>query len=432
MMEAAAQSGSTHIAFRDWTGDRAIATVGTNAGAIALPFQEWRRFKEAFAPELIDQAATETSGKINHLVDPFGGSGTTALAGQFLGVRPTTIEVNPYLADLIEAKIAPIDVDAAAVAFGRVVERVGQSEAMTIPKFRGAPPTFVEPGVDGRFIFWQDVARRLVAYRDAIALEPDEAVKRLFKVLLASATVPASNIVVSGKGRRYRRGWQTRRPSPDVIDAWFRDGVLRALYDLRRFSDRKCRDYRLLRGDARQRVGEIDDLDLAVFSPPYPNSFDYTDVYNVELWTLGYLDSAQKNTTLRKQTLRSHVQIYRDMSFHGISSTTLQRTMQELEAASEKLWNRHIPAMIGAYTADMAIILKGLAEKLRANGRIYMVVGDSRYANIDVPIAAILAEISPGLGLEPLRVEPCRSMRASPQQGGRPELAESLVVLERR
>lgn len=431
-MEIAEHIQSPHVAFRDWTGNRPIATIGTNAGAIALPFQEWRRFKEAFAPELIDQAATETSGCINHIVDPFGGSGTTALAGQFLGVRPTTIEVNPYLADLIEAKIAPVDVDAAAVAFGRVVERAGQSEATTVPKFRGAPATFVEPGVEGRFIFWRDVARRLIAYRDAINLEHDAAIRRLFTVILASATVPASNIVVSGKGRRYRRGWQTRRSSPEVIDSWFRDGVLRALYDLRRFSDRKCRDYRLLRGDARQLVGEIEPLDLAVFSPPYPNSFDYTDVYNVELWTLGYLDSPAKNTELRKQTLRSHVQIYRDMSSNGVCSPLLLRTMQDLEAASANLWNRHIPAMIGAYTADMAIVLKGLADKLRSKGRIYMVVGDSRYANIDVPIAAILAEVSPGLGLEPLRVEPCRSMRASPQQGGRAELAESLVVLERR
>lgn len=431
-MEAVEQLQTAHLGFRDWTGNRAITTIGTNSGSVALPFQEWRRFKEAFAPELIDQAACETPGAIRHLADPFGGSGTTALAGQFLGVRPTTIEVNPYLADLIEAKISPIDVDAAAIAFGRVVEQVGRSEEMTVPKFRGAPKTFVEPGVDGRFIFWRDVARRLVAYRDAINLERDAAIQRLFKVILASATVPASNIIVSGKGRRYRRGWESRRPSPEVIDSWFRDGVLRALYDLRRFSDRRCRDYRLLRGDARQLVGKIEALDLAVFSPPYPNSFDYTDVYNVELWTLGYLDSAEKNKALRNQTLRSHVQIYRDMSSFGVCSPTLMRTIDELQAANAKLWNRHIPAMIGAYTADMMIVLKGLAERMRAQGRVYMVVGDSRYANIDVPIATILAEVSPGLGLEPLRVEPCRSMRASPQQGGRPELAESLVVLERR
>ena len=78
---------------------------------------------------------------------------------------------------------------------------------------------------------------------------------------------------------------------------------------------------------------------------------------------------------------------------------------------------------------DDILAREAVQGKLQKPG---LFVGDSRYANIDVPIAAILAEVSPGLGLEPRRVEPCRSMRASPQQGGRPELAESLVVLERR
>lgn len=432
ILEAAQQITSPHVAFRDWTGDRAITNVGSNAGAAALPFQEWRRFKEAFAPELIEHAAIETPGAIRHIADPFGGSGTTALAAQFLGISPTTIEVNPYLADLIEAKIAPLDVDAAAAAFGRVVERVAHSESLVLPKLPGAPETFIEPGVNGRFIFWHEVARRMLAYRQAIEDESDPAIQRLFRVILASAAVAASNIVVSGKGRRYRRGWQTRHANPETIDSWFRSGVLRALFDLRRFSDRKCRTYTLLRGDARELVAQLEPIDLAIFSPPYPNSFDYTDVYNVELWTMGYLDSAAKNTKLRNQTLRSHVQIYRDMSCDGLASPLLRETMHKLDEASARLWNRHIPAMIGAYAADMAIVLKGLAAKLRSNGRIYMVVGDSRYANIDVPIAAILAEISPSVGLAPIRVEACRSMRASPQQGGRHELAETLIVLERR
>jgi len=37
-----------------------------------------------------------------------------------------------------------------------------------------------------------------------------------------------------------------------------------------------------------------DPVDAAIFSPPYPNSFDYTDVYNLELWVLGYLDDASE------------------------------------------------------------------------------------------------------------------------------------------
>ena len=156
-----AEVDGAHVRFRDWTGNRSISTIGTNAGSPALPFQRWRRFKEAFAPEIVERALRETSGAVHHIADPFGGSGTTALAAQFLGIRPTTIEVNPFLADLIEAKIATLDFDAATTAFGRVVERVARGCAPGRPLFPGAPPTFVEPGRDGRYIFSRAVAGRI-------------------------------------------------------------------------------------------------------------------------------------------------------------------------------------------------------------------------------------------------------------------------------
>lgn len=426
------QTVAGHVRFKDWTREREIVTIGTNAGSVALPFQDWRHFKEAFAPELVELAVSETDGRVARIVDPFGGSGTTALAAQFLGIDPTTIEVNPYLADLIEAKIATIDLDAAAAAFGRVVERAAAIGAPSGVVFPGAPATFVEPGVNGRYLFSREVAGRIAAYRVAIGEQPSSDIRRLFTVVLASATVPASNVVVSGKGRRYRRGWQSRLIDPATIDDWFRDGVLQALYDLRLYGDRACTDYTLLRGDARERVNELPDHDLAVFSPPYPNSFDYTDVYNVELWTMGYLDGKAANLALRNSTLRSHVQIHRDMAATGVRSALLSETVRKLENVSGHLWNKNIPAMVAAYTADMALILRGISARMRMGGRTYMVVGDSRYSGVDVPVAAILAELSPELGFRVVRVEPCRSMRASPQQGGRAELAESLVVLERR
>ena len=248
--------------------------MGTNVGAAVLPFQTWRRFKEAFAPELVERALRETAGAVRHIVDPFGGSGTTALAAQFLGVKPTTVEVNPFLADLIEAKIAPIDFDIAAEVFGWIVDRVARGNEPRKPVFQGAPATFVEPGQNGRYIFSRAVARRLLAYRAVIDEVRDTACNRLFRVVLASTAIPASNVVVSGKGRRYRRGWQDRVIEPEIIDELFRAGVLQALYDLRLFAARRCLKYRVLRGDARVLIDEVGPHDLAVFSPPYPNSFD--------------------------------------------------------------------------------------------------------------------------------------------------------------
>ena len=424
------EAGGSYVRFGDWTGDRSVAALGTNAGTPPLPFQRWRRFKEAFAPEIVERALSETEGPVHHISDPFGGSGTTALAAQFLGIKPTIIEVNPFLADLIEAKISTLDFDVATAAFGHVIERVARGGAPPRPLFPGAPSTFVEPGHRGRYIFSRAVARRILAYRAAIELVQDEACRRLFRVVLASAAIPASNVVVSGKGRRYRQGWHRRVPDPDVVDRCFRTGVLQAFHDLRRFAARRCLDYTLLRGDARTLAADIGPHDLAVFSPPYPNSFDYTDVYNVELWAMGYLSNPQGNTRLRHSTLRSHVQLLRDFDGHEVCSPTLTTTIDALRQVRSQLWNRHIPEMIGAYAEDLAIVMDLLRRGLRSRGRAYIVAGDSRYAGIHVPVATILTEITLTLGYRLVALEPSRSMRSSPQQGGQHELRETLVVLE--
>ncbi len=366
--------------------------------------------------------------RLEGLADHFGGSGTSALAAQFLGIKPTTIEVNPFLADLIEAKIAPYNLERAGWWFGRVVDAAAQAPATPIA-FPGAPGTFVEPGVDGRFIFSTEVAQRLVAYRDAIDAVGDLVIRRLFKVILASVAIPVSNVVVSGKGRRYRRSGGGRRGDPRVVDRLFADGVLAAFFDLRRYESRRCRDYVVLRGDARIVTRSIEEIDLAVFSPPYPNSFDYTDVYNVELWVLGYLTDSASNRALREATLRSHVQIKRDMSAEASNSSTLNQSVENLHRVRSRLWNPYIPEMVAAYADDMRSVLRALRARLRPGGRVYMAVGDSRYAGVDVPVAKILVEEAPALGFEVVRAEPFRSMRASPQQGGRAELPETLIVL---
>jgi hypothetical protein len=426
-LEQVVATSFAHVDFKEWTGNRLLATIGTNAGSEPLPFQTWKSFKEAFAPELIERAFRET-GDVSRVVDPFGGSGTTALAAQFLGAHPTTIEVNPFLADLIEAKICQYDPDSLVKAYAQVVHAAKGRHVDPALLFASAPKTFVEPGVEGQYLFSASVAGRLSAYRSAIDEVQDQSVARLLRILLASSAVPVSNAVISGKGRRYRRNWESRQSGPNAVDELFEQTVLQAIFDIRRYTSRRCRDYTLLRGDSRQLVGEIGEQDLAIFSPPYPNSFDYTDVYNIELWAMGYLASSDDNRALRNATLRSHVQIYRDMSYRQPASRLLASTLDRLNDARPKLWNRNIPDMVGAYFDDMCVILNGLRGKLREGGRVYMVVGDSRYANIDVPVGAILAEGASALGYELISSEPFRSMRASPQQGGRPELAETLIT----
>lgn len=87
--------------------------------------------------------------------------------------------------------------------------------------------------------------------------------------------------------------------------------------------------------------------------------------------------------------------------------------------------------MVDGYFADMVGVMKSVASRLNPQGEAWAVVGDSLYAKIHIPVAEILAELAPVCGFEAVHVEAFRSMRASAQQGGKQELAESLVVFRK-
>lgn len=425
----------TVASFESWVSRRAPDHLSTNAGAPVIAFQGWRQFKEAFAPELVQGAITETAASLGRpvqaCIDPFGGSGTTALTCQFLGVFPTTIEVNPFLADLIAAKLSAYDFELLPTLLRRVTDsRVRKKFAHGT--FPGATRTFVEPGYNGRFIFPTEVAERLSTYLKRIDRISDAVSQRLFRVMLASTAISVSNVVVSGKGRRYRRNWEETVSSARDVDDVFLRNTLQAIYDLRRFRNRAESRAKLIQGDARLSISQSGQIDLAVFSPPYPNSFDYTDVYNVELWAGGYLRSAEDNRNLRLKTIRSHVQIARDFTTGCLQSKTLERTQKKLKTVQSTLWNHRILDMIGAYFGDMDTIFTELHKKLVIGGRVYAVFGDSRYAGIDIPVARIVVEMLNHGGYRVERCVPFRSMRASPQQGGMAELPETLIVATRQ
>ena len=421
-----------HLVFAEWTGNRDIQSLGTNAGARSLPFQGWRRFKEAFAPELIARAIHDSPGNVGRCVDPFAGSGTTGLACQFLGVHPVVAEVNPYLADLIEAKLDAypsaeiLDYDLATVIGGSV--KITSSDVHA--HFASAPATFVEPGVNGRWIFDERVAERIVALLDEIN-QVEEPARRLFRVLLGGILVEASNVVVSGKGRRYRANWKGRIVDPNLVTELFQASAQKAIDDIRRFAGRPVISYEIIRGDSRFGFSDVDPCQLAVFSPPYPNSADYTDIYNVELWTLGYLNGREDDSTLRSATLSSHVQGSRQFADAPSGSGTLQEVLGSLHSRRSSLWDHRIPSMVGAYFSDLLDVLAALARILSPDATAWIVVGDSRYAGVLIPVGTVLQELVEDHGWEVLSTEPFRSMRTSAQQGGDRMLTEQLLVLRK-
>lgn len=408
------------------------AIASSYVPSITLPFQRWFKFKEAFSPNLIVECLGLASGQIKSCIDPFGGCGTTALTSQFLGIKPILSEVNPFIADVAEAKLQPYTRDNLLEEYLEV-RRMVRSTPDQEYQLPGAPKTFCEPGIKGRYLYSLETFQQIIKYREAIKSISQPINARLLRVILGSTLVPLSNVLITGKGRKYRKNWQESQRTARDVDMHFERAILQALSDIERYSERATCDYSLHRGNCLDKVDEFDQADCAIFSPPYPNTFDYTDIYNVELWTLGYLQSSADNIALRNATLRSHVQ----SQFSGrpaalIATPLLSETIFKLDQVRGQLWNSNIPEMIQGYFADLGLLLSKLKSKLRSNASVFMIVGDSSYLDINISVGKILAEIAEELDYEVVEVRSLRKMRKSAQQGGEQSLDEWLVHVKTR
>lgn len=403
----------------------------TNQAAQGIAFQRWFHFKEAFSPSFVTTAIETLGFKPDHVIDPFGGSGTTGITCQLLGIDATTIEVNPFLADVIRAKTTPFEAETliqAARSFRHGLARTKPDMEV----LAHLPSTFIESEDKQRWIFSRSFGERLSQYLKCIRQISDPAVQRFFRIALGAVLVECSNVYVNGKGRRYRRRWEETQANGELLDFRFHDQFNTAFEDVHRFAARPSTHIDVVHGDSRLAMRRLErEADLIVFSPPYPNSFDYTDIYNVELWTLGYLSSAQDNARLRRSTLHSHVQIQRIAERPLNVSPTLQTAVQSLRKKQDELWDANIPEMVLGYFRDLERILEESLRLITTRGKVLMVVGDSRYAGILIDVPTVLVELARAIGFSKTQIYEVRKMRASAQQGGSHHLRECIVELAR-
>ena len=197
---------------------------------------------------------------------------------------------------------------------------------------------------------------------------------------------------------------------------------------------------RIFEGDVRKLEEKTNNLlkkykekvTFSIFSPPYMNCFDYTEVYKVELWFGGFIKEYEELKILRDKSLDSH------LNKSLIRKNNLNNKYVNFftsQVSNKNLWSKKIPFMIRGYFEDMAITLEGIYKLLKKGGVCVMVVGNSAYGDIAIPTDLILVNISKNIGFKESWVEVARKLGTSSQQYNkinRPSLLrESLVILRK-
>jgi len=400
-----------------------------------LPRHRWYFVKEGFSPKLVEQAiATDGVKKGELLLDPFSGSGTVPLAGALLGLRAHAFEVNPFLHFLSATKlhqVSPLHLKKASLDILRATEKPSPSPLEGYS-------TFTEGNRWGRWLFPTSVLRSFESGWLATA-NANRVYCDLLRLALIGAAMDCCNATRDGKCLRYLKDWENNVATASRFRGKLTARIEEIIEDISLAPiDKKLS--KVVIGDARRLVfsDSREKFRLCVTSPPYLNSFDYSDVYRPELFLGKFISSSESLMKVRLRTIRSHVQASWKKPISEDFGVLFSDCIHSIRERVESLWDARIPRMIQAYFEDMEVILRGVRQRAQENASVWLVVSTSAYAGVEVPVDLIIAEIGQRSGWFLREVGVLRYLRSSSQHVKHVEdiarksvpLRESVVILD--
>jgi DNA modification methylase len=397
------------------------------------PRHRWYFYKEAFSPHLVRHAIeAEELPRTAEVFDPFSGSGTTVLEAASLGRAAYGYEVNPFVAAVARAKLcraSPSEFrSAASVALnGAIRGRRSKLDGFS---------TFSERGGSAKWLFNAEVLRAFSGAWHSVRAKRGCQYAAL-RIALIGAAMDCSNARKDGKCLRYRSDWRHRKLGiGDFLESLGRRVAIMA-DDLDRAP--VTASALISVGDARVKIPHRP-FSLCVTSPPYLNSFDYTDVYRPELFLGEFVSNMAELAALRRRTVRSHVQVKWADPVSNDFGEAYMKAIDSVKDRAPKLWSSRIPMMIQAYFEDLAAVLSLLYRSAARGASAWFVVSTSAYAGVEIPVDEILAEVAERQGWTIRRLRFLRHLeRVANQQWGdllrgseRAQLRETIVILDKK
>ena len=257
--------------------------------------------------------------------------------------------------------------------------------------------------------------------------------KNILKLSLLSSIMKNSNAKKDGKCLRYKTNWQNLNYNKSTFIETFKKEYYLIQEDIKNVKIKINPEIYTI--DSRKGINEINKkFDLAITSPPYLNTFDYTDIYRPELLLGRFIKDSYSLYRLRINTVRSHIQAKWNLpNVNGIGCILLKDIYQRLNSKKEKLMDSKIPLMILAYFEDMKIVFQQLAMKANKNAHLWIVVANSAYANEEIPVDLILTDIAAKNGWKLQEIGVLREIRKRKTKYSPDitKLRESVIILEK-
>ncbi len=375
-----------------------------------LPILRLYRYKEAFAFDFVKEFINRFKLTNNDfLFEPFSGMGTSLFTAMQFNIPSLGIDKLP-IAKFI-AETLPLFLTVHPQEIQQIFNEIKSEVNHVKPSQIALDVKIMQKG------FADEILLKLQKWKTIIH-QLNQPYKNIFILLLLSILEDCSYTAKDGQFLRMNLDKEIIDPTillqQKVFEAEQDINILKSLLK------NKILSFPTLQlGDAR----DLSDIHFPktptaiITSPPYPNRYDYTRTYSLEL-CFNFVNNFEELKKLRFGVLRSHIES-KISAFEKPNHPVLKEVIDILNNDIKNLNNSRIPAMLTTYFIDMEKVIKEWSKILAPHGKIAMVVDNVRFAGEVVPVDLILSEIAENYGFITEKIIVTRYKGNSSQQMGK-------------
>jgi DNA modification methylase len=321
------------------------------------------------------------------VLDPFMGSGTTALESRLVGHHVVGLEVDPY-ARMIASASAYVYKNSEIKRLDRFVSEL----TYQIKKIRFSQK-FVPDLENIEYWFPEENIKMLARIRRLIDEEFPRWTKE--KLLILSAFGDIIRAASYAERQSLKPYISTRFPKiPGNPLALFESTLLKYILAAKDFAEAASSfpaTFEWASGDACQFVLQ-NKVDVAISSPPYINAMDYVRCIRQESSWVGTADSRALRD-IRKVQVGEGARVVGAQPNAEVDKIIYPYSCKISAIDSKRA------EVVTAYFRDMYQNIMSVRESLKGGASYYLIVGNSVVRGVEVPTHELLAEMGKALGM---------------------------------
>ncbi|HKY38679.1 MAG TPA: DNA methyltransferase [Polyangiaceae bacterium] len=358
----------------------ALSPAVTFRGNLRSTRHGWLRLTPAYSVQLVRELLEQRSLPNLPVLDPFCGTGTTLVACAEQGIACRTVDINPFLCWLAEAKSRSYSA-AELTKAEQLVERMARVASKG--RGRGWVPAL------HRIEKWWDEATLSALSRAFAELQGKRGKARDLAALAFCRTlIDVGHVSFRHQSMSFRK----RAGGADV------GAVLRAAFAALRGAAAQPltgADAQALVGDARQLTTLLpkNSCGSVITSPPYCNRMSYIRELRPYMYWLGFLDDGRQAGELDWQAIGGT---------WGSATSQLMTWEPERRLELPKVRNlmrriaEHSPVLaryVERYFTDMDRHVGGVAHVVARGAELHYVIGNSKFFDVVVPAQTLLSDL---------------------------------------